>query len=224
MDLYRGSDQDELGSDGIGDTPHSIPGNVDNYPLMKPYGGNRDIGITDVTTSKKVVGQGYNIYISGKIINYGEQTEAFNVTIKANSTTIQTQTITLTTRNSTIVGFNWSTTGFAKGNYTISAMADTVPDETDTADNNCSGGWILVAMVGDLGGGVPPEFFKCDSKVDGKDWSLFLQCFRGTAPLGAMYLGDLGGGVPPQFFNCDGKVDGKDLSLFLLCFKGQGPP
>jgi hypothetical protein len=82
---------------------------------------------------------------------------------------------------------------------------------------------FIVTLVGDLGGGVPPQFFNFDGKVDGKDLSLFLQCFKGTAPPEAMYLGDLGGGVPPQFFNYDGKCDGKDLSLFLQCFKGLGP-
>jgi hypothetical protein len=123
--------------------------------------------------------------------------------------------------NATLI---WDSSSLSKGNYTISAYAQPVSGETDTEDNNCTGGWILVAMVGDLGGGVPPTFFKCDGKVDGKDLSLFLQCFKGTATPDAMYLGDLGGGVPPTFFKCDGKVDGKDLSLFLLCFKGQGPP
>jgi hypothetical protein len=90
----------------------------------------------------------------------------------------------------------------------------------ETATNNAT---FELIKVGDLGGGMPPQFFNRDGKVDGKDLALFLQCYRGTAPPEAMYLGDLGGGIPPQFFNCDGKVDGKDLALFLLCFKGQGP-
>jgi len=28
-------------------------------------------------------------------------------------------------------------------------------------------------------GGVPPEFFECDGKVDDKDLALFLLCFKG---------------------------------------------
>jgi hypothetical protein len=36
--------------------------------------------------------------------------------------------------------------------------------------------------VGDLGGGVPPQFFKFDEKVDSKDLALFLQCFKGLGP------------------------------------------
>jgi parallel beta-helix repeat protein len=82
---------------------------------------------------------------------------------------------------------------------------------------------VFITRVGDLGGGTPPQFFKFDGKVDGKDLALILVCYKKTAPPEATYLGDLGGGVPPLFFNCDGKVDGKDLSLFLVCFKGSGP-
>lgn len=82
---------------------------------------------------------------------------------------------------------------------------------------------FTVTLLGDLGGGTPPQFFLFDGKIDGKDLSLFLQCFKGLAPPEAMYLADLGGGTPPQFFLFDDKVDGKDLSLFLQCFKGLGP-
>jgi hypothetical protein len=185
--------------------------------------GTHDVAVTNVSKLKTVVYQGYTCNISVTVENQGSFTETFNVTVYANDTAIQTKTLTLTSGNSTTLTFTWDTSGFAKGNYTISAVADTVPGETDTADNNRTDGWILVAMVGDLGGGVPPQFFNCDGKCDGKDLSLFLQCFKGTAPPDAMYLGDLGGGVPPAFFNCDGKCDGKDLSLFLQCFKGLGP-
>jgi len=39
VDLKKGLNQDQPGSDGIGDTPHPIPGgsSVDRYPLMAPY-------------------------------------------------------------------------------------------------------------------------------------------------------------------------------------------
>ena len=49
-DTYRGSFQYWAGSDGIGDKKYTINGtsNVDNYPLMKPYGGEHDIGIETV--------------------------------------------------------------------------------------------------------------------------------------------------------------------------------
>jgi parallel beta-helix repeat protein len=75
----------------------------------------------------------------------------------------------------------------------------------------------------DLGGGVPPQLFYYDGRVDGKDLALFLQCYHGSVPPEAVSLADLGGGVPPKFYDYDRRVDGKDLALFLQCYHGQGP-
>jgi hypothetical protein len=52
----------------------------------------------------------------------------------------------------TTLTFTWSTTGFAKGNYTIWAYAWPVQGETDTADNTLTDGSVIVAMVGDVNG------------------------------------------------------------------------
>jgi hypothetical protein len=59
-------------------------------------------------------------------------------------------------------------TNWIKGNFTLSAVAETVPDEVDAADNNCTGCWIIVSMIGDIIGpnGCP------DGKVDARDVSL----------------------------------------------------
>jgi len=226
VDQYTGLSQNETGSDGIGDTAYIIDSNnQDSYPLMKPYPwASHDVGITSVTASKTIVGQGYNVSISIMAFNYGNYTENINITVYANTTMIgEINNIELSSRSFTIVQYAWNTSGFAKGKYSIKAVADTVQGETDILDNSYTGDWILVTKVGDLGGGVPPAFFNCDGSVDGKDLALFLQCYTGTAPAEAMYLGDLGGGVPPQFYDCDGNVDGKDLSLFLQCYNGLGP-
>jgi hypothetical protein len=106
-------------------------------------------------------------------------------------------------------------------------LADTIivdsafpPNKIPHATND---GLVWVPKLGDLGGGFPPQFFNFDNKVDTKDLTLFLLCFKGLAPSEARYLGDLGGGFPPQFFLFDGKVDSKDLALWLQCFKGLGP-
>lgn len=71
------------------------------------------------------------------------------------------------------------------------------------------------SKIGDIGGGTPPQFFSFDGEVDTKDLSLFLQCYKGTAPHEAMCLCDIGDGVPPQLYKSDGEVDGSDLWLFL---------
>jgi parallel beta-helix repeat protein len=230
VDQKRGPNQDQLGSDGIGDTRCVIDlDNQDHYPLMKAYGGAYDIGMASITKSRTIVGRGLSLNLSVKVVNYGIYSETFNATIYANTTIIVTfRNITLTSRNSTTITFTWNTTDFAKGKYAISTYVTPVPDETDSADNNCTGGSMSITEVGDLGG-YPPgshvaQFFICDGSCGPDDMQLFIQCYRGTAPPEAMYLGDLGSGKPvPQFFKFDGKVDFQDIPLFLRCYRGQGP-
>jgi parallel beta-helix repeat protein len=161
IDLYSGLHQNETGSDGIGDTAYVInEDNIDNYPLMKPYAGLYDIGITNVTTSKTVVGQDYNLTITIKILNYGINTETFNLTVYANETVIQTlRNIVLTSRNSTTTTLTWNTTGFAKSNYTIRAYVEPVSGETEISDNTFTYGTIYVSIPGDLNADKTVDIF-----------------------------------------------------------------
>lgn len=82
----------------------------------------------------------------------------------------------------------------------------------------------IITKVGDLGSGLPPQFFVFDEKINGKDLALFIYAYKGLAPPEAMYLADLGGGFPPQFFKSDGVVDNIDIALFIQCYRGLGPP
>jgi hypothetical protein len=71
IDLYNGPNQDIPGSDGIGDTPHTlVPNNVDNYPLMTPYGTTQYLALritatTGGTTNPPV---GTHIYIQNTAV------------------------------------------------------------------------------------------------------------------------------------------------------------
>jgi parallel beta-helix repeat protein len=151
IDRFSGSGQDELGSDGIGDTPHVIDvNNADNYPLMKPW---TNIAILSISPSKTVIGKGFTLYIYVSVQNQGWNTETFNITAYANATTITTlMNIAITGRNCSTLTLIWNTTGFAKGNYTIWAYAWPVPGETDTADNTLIDGWIKETIQGDVTG------------------------------------------------------------------------
>ncbi len=96
----------------------------------------------------------YSVSIEITVENQGDFDETFDVTAKYDDNkTIQTiLNVNLTAHTSTTVTFTWDTRGVAIGNYTISAMADTVPGETDTADNNCTDGWVVVTWLGDTDG------------------------------------------------------------------------
>jgi len=206
VDLYGGIYQNETGSDGIGDTPHTIDAmNIDYYPLMKSYGGTHDIGVTNVTNSKTgcvpkpTVGQGYNVSITVTILNYGMDAESFNLTIYANATAIQTITgIIIASRNTTMITFTWNTTGFTKGNYTITAYAEPVLDEEDATDNSLIDGTICLVIVGDVNG---------DGKVELKDVYAVARAYgtsvEGPNPPGRTYS-------PNCDINDDGKIDMKD--------------
>jgi streptogramin lyase len=165
-----------------------------------------DIAITEVTPSKTVVGQGYSLNINVTAANQGDYTEIFNVTVYANTTSIATQTISLTSGNSTTITFPWNTTGFAKGNYTTNAVADTVPGETHIADNTFADGWVIVAMVGDITG---PEGFP-DGDVDIRDVSAVARLFGVSSPSPE---------YNPNFdINGDGDIDIKDVSTVARHF------
>jgi len=198
VDNYHGPHQNETGSDGIGDTPYVIDeNNQDNYPLMKPYYGSDDIGITSMTPTKTVVREGSNLSISVKIVSYGMNIATFNITAYVNTTVIATFTnVTLTSRNSTTITFAWNTNSFAKGNYTITANATQVPVEIDTTDNTCTDVTVLVTILGDVNG---------DKEVDGKDIALCAKAF-GTRIGQAGY-------IPNADINDDGKIDGKDIAI-----------
>jgi len=154
IDIYSGPYQNETGSDGILDDPYIIDANnTDRYPLSKPYPwGLHDIGVTSLTTSKTVVGQGYNLTISTIMFNYGNSTENFNLTVYANATIIYETTVNLAGRNSTTITLAWNTTGWAKGKYTIWAYTTPVQGETDTVDNTFIDGIVWVRWPWDVTG------------------------------------------------------------------------
>jgi len=185
---------------------------------MQPF-SSHDVGVTNVVASKTVVGQGFCLRIEAGILNYEICDETFTVDALANTITIAAQTAILIKRNSVTITFAWNTTGFVKGNYTISAHAWPVPGETYTSDNNFTDGWVVVSMVGDLTGGTPnPWDFVPDGKVAGIDVSVVSRCF-GSSPETQLPL--------IWSANCDvnnnGKVDGTDVAIVSRHF-GEAEP
>ena len=95
-----------------------------------------DIVVTSVTASPTTVTVGESISINVTVANQGDLSETFNITVYCNENILDTQTdITLSARANTTLTFSWNTTNVPPGNYTISAEASVVPDETDTANN-----------------------------------------------------------------------------------------
>jgi len=155
-----------------------------------------DIAVVGARTVKTIVGQGYNETVEVTVKNYGSFAETFNTTANVNGMTIGTQTTTLASGNIVKLNFTWNTTGFAYGNYTISAAADAVENETDTTDNNLTDGWITVTIPGDVNG---------DFRCEGKDIAIIAKAYGS--------LVGQAGYVSNADINDDGKIDGKDIAV-----------
>jgi parallel beta-helix repeat protein len=181
-DLYRGSYQNETGSDGIGDTPHIIDANnTDYYPLMNPWIPPLmvpDLAVTNVASSKTVVGQGNKVELNVTIANQGNFTETFNVTtfatfipsVSARALTIASENVTLTSGSSRGVVFAWNTSGVAYGDYLINAYSWPVSGEINTLNNAImldSG--VKVTIPGDISG---------DFQVSLQDLTLLANAYR----------------------------------------------
>ena len=112
-----------------------------------------NVAVTNIEPWKNTVGQGLITRINLTVENQGLVSETFNVTAYANTSIIQTLTnISLTSGSSTTISFEWNTTDFAKGNYSIKAYTWPVQGETETTNNNLTNGWIKVVIPGDLEG------------------------------------------------------------------------
>jgi parallel beta-helix repeat protein len=156
-----------------------------------------DIAVMSVTPSKTVVGQGYSQSVNVTVQNQGLLPETFNVTLYADVTEIGTQTVNnMPNGTTTILTFTWNTTGFAKGNYTISAYASPVSNETDTEDNLFTDGFVKIGIPGDING---------DTVVDSTDLGIL-----GIA--WGSFKGDLNY-VPEADINDDGVADSSDLGI-----------
>lgn len=157
-----------------------------------------DVAVASVKPSKPAVGQNYSMSIIVRVKDYGVFSETFDTTVYANATTIGTQAITLPSGNGSELIFSWNTTGFTKGNYTISAVAEPVPNETNTSDNTLNGDVAHVGIPGDI---------NADGKVNIKDIYRVAQAY-GSFPRHPQWS-------PVCDINDDDKVDVKDY--YITC-------
>jgi len=127
-----------------------------NYKLdlipEKSFPDEYGISITDIVTSKTIVGQGYTATINITATNQELTPATLSVTIYVDTTTVHTQTITLAGRASAVITFAWNTTTFEKGTYTVSALAIPLPGETYTIDNTHTDGTVKVTIPCDANG------------------------------------------------------------------------
>jgi parallel beta-helix repeat protein len=214
-DIYSGVNQDQPGSDGIIDSNYTVAvNNVDHYPLAQPFNPH-DIGITDVSLLKNVVGQGFKANITISILNSGIHDETFTVTVYADMINVFMPVVSIVKRTSTTITVQWDTSGIPKGNYTIRVEAPIIPDEIFIDDNLFVDGWIIISMVGDITG---PSGW-ADGKCDMRDVGLVARFFGQDAPPAPANC-DLTG---PTTGTPDGKIDMRDVGLVARHFGETDP-
>jgi peptidoglycan/xylan/chitin deacetylase (PgdA/CDA1 family) len=116
--------------------------------------GSRDVDITSVVPSAVQAVPGTIIDINVTARNEGAMTETFNITTYYNNNEIGTQTVTdLASGANRTLTFGWNTSAVPFGDYTIKAIASTIPVE-DTADNTYIDGTVTIF-------GPPTASFTC---------------------------------------------------------------
>lgn len=122
-------------------------GNFDVYYRISLI---HNLAVTEVTSQPSTVFRGENVSISVAIHNQGDYAETFTLTCYANSSIIHTQVVSLNQRASTVISFQWNTSSFTSGKYTINASTNVVTGETYTDDNTKSDGIVHVRLLGDV--------------------------------------------------------------------------
>jgi hypothetical protein len=171
-------------------------------------GTSPDVAVTLVKPLKTIIGKGYTGNTSVTVENHGGFPATFNVTAYANATAFASANISLTIGSSDIITLTWNTSTFAYGNYTIKAIADTVPGETDTADNTyISVIQVHVGVPGDVSGPIQGVY---DNIVNMRDISYLIQFFN-TNPGSPNWK-------PNADINNDGTVNMRDISITIQNF------
>lgn len=118
-----------------------------------------NLAISTITTPKNIVGQGYIMNVTVVVVNQGSMIEEINITVFLNDSAFESLSSLVESGLSIVCTFAWNTTGFSKGAYMISAAVNTVPGETDTADNTLVGNAVLVTIPGDVNGNKRVDIF-----------------------------------------------------------------
>jgi KaiC/GvpD/RAD55 family RecA-like ATPase len=105
------------------------------------------VAILSVSPSTAEVNAGQQVNVTVVVKNKGTTTENFNVTVYFNSTILGTQSVVnLAPGTETTLVFAWNTAGLTEGGiYMIRAETSQILGETDTTDNNLSGGSVRIS-------------------------------------------------------------------------------
>jgi len=190
----------KLGDEKI--PPQPIPFVAVDGTVQVVAGTGHDVAVASVVPGKSIAGKGFTCNVTVTTENHGGYAETYNVNLYMNGTGAGTIQVTLPMGDSRTITFVWNTSGYAYGGYVPNAYAEPVPGETDTIDNNCTDGQVLVLMPGDVQ--TPYR------KIDMKDIAFIARRFM-LPPSNPLW-------DPNADINNDGKVDMKDIGTVAKNF------
>jgi hypothetical protein len=110
-----------------------------------------DIAITSVSASPLIAYVGTPVEITVEIVNLGNFTETFDVSICYDIFKIATRKVwSLDSGLNITMSFMWDTSSTSEGNYTIWALADFVPGEVNVANNVFVNGNVTLLSKHDI--------------------------------------------------------------------------
>jgi len=165
-----------------------------------------DMAVTAITLSKSVTNDTI-VTINVTVLNNGNYTATFDVTLYYDENEIQTQTVVdLESGHSQKLTYLFDTTPVPKGDYTIKAYAHPITGENYVENNLLIDGWIKETIQGDVTG---------DGQVNILDISLVAIAF-GTKRGDPMYN-------PTADINDDDQVNILDISTVAIHFGEVDP-
>jgi hypothetical protein len=184
---------------------------VDPEPAHGAWGNEETetMAVTDITSAKTVIGQGYTGNITVTVGNLGGIAETFNTTVYANQTIIAMFVNTiLDSEDFATLTFSWNTSGFAYSNYVISALAEPVSGETETGDNNYTLSTpVHVGVPGDVSGLTRGVY---DGTANTRDINYIIIHFNSKS--------DSSDWDPNADINNDGRMNMREMQIVLLNF------
>lgn len=108
----------------------------------------RDIAVANITVSPTTVTTGDTVLIEATVVNKGDFSENFRVTVYYDSNVVGEKNVTsLASGTNETVSFNWNTMGVPGGDYTIEVVATIVAGETNTTDNTRIYGTVTIIKL-----------------------------------------------------------------------------
>lgn len=173
-----------------------------------------DVSVTDIASSKTVVGGGYSTVVNVTLHNEGDYDEICTLKLFCgqNATPFASLSgIGLSSGQLLVKSFNWTVCGFNYGNYTLTAVLDPVLNEADLDDNVGFSRNLRIGVPGDVSGvgwGVP------DGVVNMRDIQYLILCFN-TKPPSPNWK-------PNADVNSDNVVNMRDITIQILHFNQHG--